>query len=264
MDMFKRHFEKIYEARFFLIHLVQWDLKYKFRRSKIGLMWTILQPLFLTSIIAVVFGFVFKQPMSTYAPYILSGILVWEIIQGAVISNSYSFMQAETYIRQFAHPVAIYPLRAALVSISTFTLAISSLLIWIIFVFPSNVPIAIISLPFSMFLYFCISWSISVISSHLHIRYRDYPYIMALLMQMLWYFSPVFFQESMFTSNKILHMFFIGNPVTQLLLLIREPFLNGKFASLGSYLYVCVIIAVLAVVSWKVNSKCEKQTIFYF
>ncbi len=264
MTEIRSHLSKIYEARYFLLHLVRWDMKYKFRRSKLGLLWTIVQPLMLTSIIAVVFGFVFHQRMSTYAPYILSGILVWDVILGAVVTNSYSFMQAETYIRQFAHPVSIYPLRAALVSLSTFMLAISSLFIWILFTKPENIPLAIISLPLNVTLYFCISWFISVISSHLHIRYRDYPYIMGLAMQMLWYLSPVFFQESMFMSNELLHSFFLINPITQILLLIRDPFLNGRFADVGSYIYVIFLIVVLAVVSTIVNKKCEKHTIFYF
>ena len=264
MENIKSYLSRILKARFFLMHLVKWDIKYKFRRSFLGIIWTIIQPLMLTIIIAIVFGFVFHQPMATYAPYILSGVIVWDVITGAVITNSYSFMQGESYIRQYAHPIAIYPLRAAMVSITTFIIACIALFLWILFISPENIIIALIALPFAAFIYFTLTWSISVISSHIHIRYRDYPYIMSLVMQTLWYFSPVFFQENMFTSNKLLHKLFLFNPITHLLFLIRKPFLEGQFANISSYLYSIGIVILLMLIAWNINKRCEKRVIYYF
>jgi lipopolysaccharide transport system permease protein len=264
MNEIRNYLKRIYKARFFLIHLVKWDIKYKFRRSFLGIVWTAVQPLMLTIIIGAVFGFVLKQPMKTYAPYILSGVLVWDIITAAVITNSSSFLQGESYIRQIAHPVAIYPLRAALVCISTFFIANSGLLIWILFLYPEHILFVLMALPLVTFIYFLYAWSISIISSHIHIRYRDYPYIMALVMQALWYFSPVFFEEKMFASNAILHKLFLINPITHVLFLIRKPYLEGKFADISSYLYVIGLAILLLTIAWFVNKKCEKKVIYYF
>lgn len=263
MKEIKDYFSRIFKARYFLLHLVKWDIKYKFRRSFLGIIWTIVQPLMLTVIIALVFGFVFHQPMKTYAPYILSGLLVWDVINGAVITNSYSFMQGESYIRQYAHPIALYPLRAAMVGITTFVIACLALFIWILVIYPENLLVAITALPLAAFLYFILAWSISIISSHIHIRYRDYPYVMALIMQALWYFSPVFFQESMFTSNEVLHRLFLLNPITHALFLIRKPFLEGCFANVMSYIYVICVAIIFFVIAWYVNKKCEKRVIYY-
>jgi len=257
------YFRRIYNARFFLIHLVRWDIKFKFRRSKLGLLWTILQPLLLTMIIAAVFGFVFKQKVGTYAPYILSGILVWDIISAAVIGNGSSFIQAEAYIKQFAHPIMIYPIRASLVSIINFLIATTGLFAWVLFVYPQNVLTAIISLPLTAFIYFIMAWSISVISSHMYVRYRDYPFVMSLALQLLWYLSPVFFKEEMFLSNPMLHVLFVVNPITHILMLMRQPFLSGCFADTVSYVYSLSIAAILLIVAWSVNSKCEKTVIYY-
>mgnify|MGYP000952901313 CR=1 FL=1 len=264
MNEVKRYLQRIYKTRYFLLHLVRWDLKYKFRRSKFGLLWTILQPLLLTLIISVVFGFVFKQDMKTYAPYILSGLLVWEIILGAVIQNSSSFMAAETYIRQYMHPIAIYPLRAALVSISVFCIALIGLLIWSIFIYPQNIIVFLITLPLTLFIYFILCWAIGVISSHVHIRYRDYPYVMNLIMQFMWYLSPVFFKESMFELSSVLHMVFVFNPITQVLQLIRKPLLDGKIASFETYIYCLLLVIIIVLISWKVNKRAEPSVIYHF
>ncbi|MEG1584669.1 MAG: ABC transporter permease, partial [Anaerovorax sp.] len=74
----KEYLQKLYESRFFWVHLAKLELKNKFRRSKLGFMWTFLSPFLLTMIMSVVFSTVFHQDILTYTPYILSGILFWD------------------------------------------------------------------------------------------------------------------------------------------------------------------------------------------
>lgn len=263
-DKIKKYAERIDRAKYFLLHLVRWDIKFKFRGSRIGILWTILQPLLLTMIISGVFGFVFHQQMREYAPYILSGLLVWELINAAVVGNSYCLIQSETYIRQYSHPIVIYPLRSALVSLVTFLIAFSAFFLWICFFRPQNLLVGVISFPLTIMIYFVFSWSVSIISCHIHIRFRDYPYIMNLVMQILWYFSPVFFREEMFSSNRLLYTAFRLNPVTQVLELVRKPFFEGMLPSVASYIYIFLLAIAAAAAAFTVNSKCEKTVIFYF
>lgn len=259
----RQYLQHIYHARYFLIHLVKWDLKYKFRRSKLGIFWTILQPLLLTVIMSFVFSIVFHQEMRTYAPYILSGNLVWEIIQGAFVNNSMCFVAAEPYIRQYAHPMALYPLRASTVSICSFLIALTGLLVWAGIVYPHNLPLTLLSLPLTVALYFGLSWSITIITSHLFVRYRDYPYVMALVMQFMWYISPVFFREEMFAGSALLYRVFLVNPITQVLKLLRKPLLSGELAGPFTYLYVCGLFVFFAVIAWNVSKRAEKTVIYY-
>lgn len=260
----KEYLIRIREAKHFLLHLVKWDIKFKFRGSRIGVLWTILQPLLLTMIIGSIFGFVLHQEMKEYAPYILSGLLVWDLISGSVIVNSYSFLQAEVYIKQHTHPAIIYPLRAALVSTATFLIAIISLLIWVALLYPQHIAVVLLSLPLTVCIYFMLSWPISIISSHINIRFRDYPYIMNLVMQIMWYFSPVFFKRDMFLNSRVLEMVFTLNPITQILNLVRCPMFDGCFASLATYVYVLLLVLCTLTIAWNVNKKCEKNLIFYF
>ena len=259
----KEYFLRIYRARYFLLHLVRWDMKYKFRRSKLGMLWTILQPLLLTMIMSTVFSYAFHQDMKTYAPYILSGTLVWDIIQSSFIGNSSSFVAAEAYIRQYAHPLALYPLRAAMVSLSTFSIAFTSLLVWTLILYPQNMVLSLLSLPLTFCIYFLFSWAISIISSHIFVRYRDYPYIMTLVMQFLWYLSPVFFREEMFEANELLYGVFLLNPITQVLKLIRTPLFQGQLAGWDTYFYVFVLACAFLFCAWKINQACEKTVIYY-
>lgn len=263
MSGFKNYWLKIYESRYFWSHLSKIDLKNKFRRSKLGLLWICVSPLCLMLIMSAVFGTVFKQDMVSYAPYILSGLLFWNIMTDSFVAGSNSIIGSEAYIRQFNHPVSIYPLKASLTGIASFAISMLSLIVIMIFIHPVNIVIGIISFPIAMIIYFILEWTSTIIAAFIGTKYRDYPQLAALILQAIWYVSPVFFQESMFEKNKYLYLLFICNPITHFLNLIRDPFLNGKFPSLVSICVSTGTVSVMALFAFLINKKNAKDIIFY-
>lgn len=257
------YIQKIYQTRYFWSHLVRAELKNKFRRSKLGILWTFMNPLLLTALMSTVFGTVFNMSFADYAPYVLSGLIVWELISSSFIGGGYSIMTGEQYIRQFNHPVIIYTLRSALVFTISFVIAMLSLGIWMLIVSPANVILGIITLPLTTFLFFCLSWAITTIAGFTNAKYRDYPQVMALVIQAVWYVSPVFFKKEMFTANPALEAFFNLNPITHILNLIRDPFLYGTMPTVIDYLYTLGTILVFAFWAARVYKKNSKKVIFY-
>lgn len=259
----KSYIDRIYKTRFFWTHLAKAELKYKFRRSKLGILWTFLNPLLLTLLMTIVFGTVFGMSYADYAPYILSGLIVWELISSSVIGGGNTFLIADPYIRQCNHPIIIYPLKSALVNTGTFLIATNALVIWMLFVAPQNILLGVMTIPLTTILYFFFSWGIVSIASFVNTKFRDYPQVMSLVMQGLWYVSPVFFRGEMFKTNAYLEILFNLNPITHILNLVREPFLYGRLPSLMSYLYTVIIILVIWGVAVVKIRKEEKQVIFY-
>lgn len=263
MFLLNDYFSRIFRARYFIRQLVRWDLVYRFRRSKMGLLWVIMIPFCTTMIIALIFGTVLKIPVKDYSLYVFSGFIVWDLILSSVIGASHSFLKAESYIKQFSHPLAIYPLREACVNIIVFMITLVALVIWVALLSPKNLFIGFFSLPLTLIILFLLSFCTSIITSHVHIRFRDYPYVFGILMNLLWYFSPVFFKEGMFSGNKYVHAIFLYNPITQVLSLVREPFLYGKLPSLTNYIYSLSLIALLALIATYVSKRYERNVIFY-
>jgi len=254
---------KIYKTRYFWFHLVRAELKNKFRRSKLGILWTFMNPLLLTLLMSIVFGAVFKMEFAEYSPYVLSGLIVWELISSSFIGGGHAIMSGEQYIRQFNHPILIYTLKSALVYTISFLIAMTALVIWIIIKSPQHILLGIASLPITILLYFLMSWAITTIAGYTNTKYRDYPQVMALVIQAVWYVSPVFFMKDMFASNKALKNLFDYNPITHILALIREPFLYGKFPSSIDYLFTIISIIILMFVAAWINKKNQKNVIFY-
>lgn len=259
----KEYFHKIYATRYFWSHLAVNDLKSRFRRSKLGLLWTVLQPLLLTMILSVVFSTVFGQALGTYATYILSGIVVWDLLQASVVGGGNALFGSEQYIRQFNHPMTIYTLRYTILNLATFLMELIALVIWVLFVQPENLILAFFTLPLTLVFYFPLVWGFVTIAGYSGAKYRDYPQVMLLVMQMLYYFSPVFLKQEMFIKSEALLALFQINPVTHVLNILRYPFVYMQMPQTADYLYV--LAADIVVVAWavRVNRKNEKKVIFY-
>lgn len=261
--MDNNYWVKIWDARYFYTHLANAELKYKFRRSKLGMMWTMITPLVLALLMTFILGNLLGADMHDYAPYIYSGLLTWEFLLSSVIGGCNSLIVSEPYIKQYKHPFAIYPLKTTIVNLISFSIAIVGLMLWVLFLKPVNLLWALAALPFSLICLFFVGWPIAILTSFTNLKYRDFAQVAVLGMQLLWYLSPVFFRISMFKSP-ILAFWIELNPVTHILNLLRAPILYGTFPSVEDYAYVLGSAAFLSLVAIYRIKRSERDMIYYF
>ena len=109
------YLERVWACRYFWLSLVKIDLRARYRRSLLGVGWSLLRPIALTVILCVVFQRLFhRADVWSYAPNLLAGLACWDYITTATRQGCQCFFQGESYIRQHPAPVAIFPLRIAL------------------------------------------------------------------------------------------------------------------------------------------------------
>src|SRR2546421_12721601 len=119
----------IWRCRYFWLSLVKIDLRARYRRSVVGVGWSLLRPILLTIILCLVFRRLFNRPdLWTYAPYLLSGLCCWDYIVTATKQGCQCFFAGESYIRQHPAPIAIFPLRVALAESFHFLVALAVLI----------------------------------------------------------------------------------------------------------------------------------------
>lgn len=259
----KNYWKRIYDSRYFWTYFAKIDLKNKFRKSKLGVLWLCVSPLCLMGIMVLVFGTAFNYDYGEYAPYILSGILFWNIVTESFLGGASCIIGSVAYIKQFNHPISIYPLKAAITCIISYSISLLALVSLIVFDEPINLWVVAVTILPTLLLYFLFSWFGGIISGYIGTKYRDYPQLSALLLQAIWYISPVFFMESQFDSDSFMRTFFYYNPNTHLLNLIRKPFLEGTIPGVDDYIISVLFIILLGAVSFILNRKNEKDIIFY-
>lgn len=258
---FLDYFSGIWNARYFWFHLACSDLRSRWRRSCLGFLWVVIQPLGLTILISFVFGKIFNSPIKEYAPYIFSGVILWEFIVSCTVGGSLSFVQADAYIKQFRHPLAIYTLRNAIGNLIIFLVASLGLFLWVILAFPQNVNLSWISLPLVPIFLLFLGWPLATCLAFIATKFRDLPHALGLILQAVWFVSPIYFEEKVFQRG--LSFLIDYNPIYHILQLVRAPFLYGDFPTLVNYSYVMLTIGFFSLVAIYLGYRNENKIIYY-
>jgi lipopolysaccharide transport system permease protein len=252
----------IWRARFFWIHLALSDLRSRWRRSFLGILWTIIQPLGLTLLVSIVFGKIFHADIGAYAPYILSGLIVWDFVMASAIGGSLTFVQADAYIKQCAHPLAIYSLRTVLTSLINLALASVALIAWVGISMPSNIGWCWLAALTLFPILLLIAWPLATTLGYIGARFRDLPHALGLALQAFWFISPIYFEPKIFRAGG-LDFLVDMNPAYHLLQIVRAPLLHGEWPTLENCAYCFGSITALTLVAVLTGWSAERKVIYY-
>jgi len=252
----------IYEARYFWTHLALSDLRSRWRRSFLGVAWSLVQPLGMTLLLSLVFAKIFKQNIVEYAPYILSGMITWEFFIATLTGGSLSFVQADAYIKQYRHPLAIYTLRTTLTNLMVLMMASLSLIGWVLAVMPQNFGWCWLAAPLVFPLAALIAWPLATSLAYIGARFRDLPPALTLIMQAMWFVSPIYFEASLF-RNGGLGALVDYNPIYHLLEIVRAPLLRGAWPTVSNFVACGITIVIVSALAVLIGRKSENRVILY-
>jgi ABC-type polysaccharide/polyol phosphate export permease len=256
----------IWGYRYFWMSLVKAELQRRYRRSVLGLGWSLLQPISMTVVLAVVYARLFHMNMLEFAPLVFTGLAVWNYLSGNVLQGCTSLLSAEPYIRQQYIPMAIFPLRTVL---TVGFHGLISLGVSVAFVFVARVlngqsmgPLTpLLSLPATLVLLFLLGWSLAVLASFAHVYFPDTQHLMEVALQVLLYLHPILYPPSLL-ANTHLGVIMNFSPLTILVQLIRDPIVSGVVPPLHLYVLAVSFVALfLACASW-VLARLEHRLIF--
>lgn len=252
----------VWRLRYFWMALVRVDLQNRYRRSIIGIGWSLLHPIAMTVVLCVVFSTVFKEDARTFAPYLLTGLTFWSFLVAVVIQGCQCLFQNESYIRQQPAPLAIYSLRTTLAAAFHFLLGLSIAIIFVWYVHGFGNLFALLSLIPSLLLLLLIGWSLATCMGVINVIFQDSQHLVEVGMQVAFYATPIIYKADMLGHGRLAHLLDV-NPASILLNLIRDPILYGRLPSRYDTLagMVCALVAVT--VATAVLARFEKKMIFY-
>ncbi|GIW78394.1 MAG: sugar ABC transporter permease [Gemmatales bacterium] len=259
----REYFRSIWNFRYFWMSLVRMDLRSRYRRSVIGMGWSLLHPIALTTTICVVFHQIFQVDIRHFAPYLLAGIATWGYIVSSTLSGCESYIQAESYIRQCPAPMAIYPLRTTLGTSIHFLLAMSVVLVMAVFFKPEvfNL-VALATLPATLVMLFAFCWSLAVLGGLMNVFFPDTKHLFEVGFQILFYLTPVMWETRM-VSDPFLALALQCNPLVHVLALIREPIIYGRVPSLMNYCVSCGLVAFFLTSASYALYRLQRKVVFY-
>ena len=225
----ERTIREIWQFRELLMSLVARDLKVKYQRSALGLLWTLLNPLLMVLVFIAVFTSVLRIRVDGFWAFLISGIFTWQFVSTA-ITRATSILRGHAALRRsVAFPSVIVVLSSLLALLVEFLIEIA-IVIFAIFVFYHHaVPATVIMLPWIIFLQFLLTAGLTFPLSVISVMYYDVEHAMPAITRLLFFLSPVFYPVSMIPET--LRGYYYLNPFVGLLELFHLTLYEGIWPS---------------------------------
>jgi ABC-type polysaccharide/polyol phosphate export permease len=256
------YLQSIWRCRYFWMSLVRMDLRQRYRRSVLGMGWSLLHPIAMTIILCTMFSQLFKVDAREYGPFLMAGLVCWQFVLGVTIQGCQSLLQGEAYIRQYPAPMAIYPLRTTLGMAVHFLIALAVVLLGAWYLHGLSNPLALVSLVPTLVLLFIFGWSLAVLAGFANVYFQDTQHLVDVAFQLLFYATPIMYSEKML-GDRHLGWLVSCNPVVPFLRLLREPILEGQVPSVATYAVAITFVIGAAGCATLTLARLQRQLIFH-
>ena len=251
--------------RFILKQLVTKDFKRKYRRSVLGIAWSVLNPLMMMVIMSIVFSFVFRADIENYPLYLILGNITFSFMSESTSQALMSFIDAAPLLKKVRVSRFVFPVQKVLFALVNFTfslVAVALVMLWFRVVPTWH----IIWLPVCLFLLVLFCSGIGLIVGSLAVFFRDVVHLWSVILTAWTYLTPIFWVPTQLAANgapawvmSIVEL----NPMYGFVTFMRDIFLWNQNPSMQT-LSLCVIWAVIMLgVGILVFRKTQHKFILY-
>lgn len=258
------YLSRMWQMRYFLRSLVRLDLETRYRHSFLGIGWSLIRPVAMSIVFCAIFCRLFKLPVSDYAPFVMTGLSIWQFLTEACICGCDSFNRGAAYIRQKPLPLALFPLRTVLGCGIHGSIAL--VLACVIAVVLKGVfnPWAMLALIPTLALVFLLALFLATLFGMIHVHFPDTQHLLEISLQIIFYLTPIMYFPSLMQQRSARAAALVElNPFAHVLDVIRQPIWMGEIAPLNSYLWTIGFCAVTGVIAIWCLKKLERTLVFW-
>jgi ABC-2 type transport system permease protein len=223
------------------------DIKQRYRRSVLGPLWISISMGVIATGLGILYSALFQQKIEFFLPYVAVGLLIWNFVSGCILEGSEVFIANEGLIKFLPAPLSLHVYR--LVWRQALFL-LHNLVIWVALVLIFKIHLhwtLLLAVPALVILMLNGFW-IAMFSGIVATRFRDIPPIMASIVQLIFYMTPIVWSYDTLAKNpavaeraKLVEL----NPVMHFLEILREP-LIGQDIEWRHW----AVAAVITVLGW--------------
>lgn len=243
---------ELWRYRDLLKLLVINSIKTRYRRSALGVLWTLLNPLLNTLVLTIVFSQLFRFDIDNFPVYLLIGLLVWNFFAQTTTQAMSTLIWGSNLLKRIYIPRTIFAVAVAGNGIINFLLAMVSLAIIMLF---TNHPFspALLFLPVEILILTMFTIGVALFMSTIAVLFVDIVDMYGVLLSVLFYLTPIFYPLSVVPQEiaRIVEL----NPVTILLTLFRSSIYLGEIPSLNSIAISTALSIMTLFAGWLVFTR---------
>lgn len=262
----KNDFEK---DKFILKQLVTKDFKIKYRRSVLGVAWSVLNPLLMMVVMSIVFSTIFGQSRNgsitpeMYPLYLIVGNITFSVMSESTNQALMSIIWASSLLKKVRVHRWVFPVQKVLFSLVNFSFSLVA--VALVMLFFRVVPTwHLILLPVCLLLLMCFCMGLGMMLSALAVFFRDVMHLWTVVITAWMYLTPIFWTTDYISQMAHwIQVLVVVNPMYNYLQFMRDIFLFNTVPSALTF-GLCVAWAVLALaIGYTVFHKTEHKFILY-
>lgn len=254
---------------FLMTQLISRDFKVKYKRSVLGILWSLLNPLLTMTVMTIVFSQMFKFQVEgvNYIVYLMTGIIMFNYFSGASSSAMTSVVENFSLINKVYIPKYIFPISKCLFVGIDFLLTLIPWLIIILLTYfglgsyTCHININYLLLPYIFFCLFLFAAGMGLLLSCISVFLRDIFHIYSIILTLWNYLTPVFYSIEILPD--FLQKLMKFNPLYQFINCARSIVLHGQAPNLIHLAIIGIMGFGMFIIGGLIFKKKQDKFIYY-
>ena len=257
----KRFIENMRSNAFLFQQLVNRDFQQKYKRTVLGMAWSVLSPLCQLLVMMVVFKNLFGRSVNHYVIYMFAGNIIWSYFNESTTQGMSSLMNNSAVISKINVPKYLFLLSQNVSALINFSLTIG---IFFMFCLVDHIDFtpAMFMLPYSVCCLVIMNVGIGMVLSALFVFFRDIQYLYRIFLTILNYLCAIFYTLDHFSPQ--MQRLFLLNPVYANIRYWRIIVLEGKIPSLQYHVLLLFYALLFLGIGAFFYKKYNHRFIYYF
>lgn len=258
----KKFFQDFIKYTPLLRELVSRDLKVKYRRSFLGYVWSLLNPLMMMTVMSIVFSFMFKSSISYFHLYLICGNTLFAFFNESTTIAMSSIVANGPLIRKVYIPKYVFPLSRVMSSFTNLTFSLAAIvLVMVISRCPFHWTALLFWLPLLLLMLFCVG--VSLVLSAVATYFQDITHMYGVATLALTYLTPIFYPVDAEFLPPFAMAIIRANPLYYYVTCFRQLVIYGTIPEWDIWCGCLVATIVALVVGVVVFKKLQKNFILY-
>jgi len=238
---------ELFRFREFLRLAILHSVAKRYKRSVLGVLWTLLNPLLTMSVLAFVFSAAFGNSLERYPVYVLTGIIFWQFFSQTTVQATHSLVWGSSLLKRVYVPRSIFVVAAAGSGLVNLIMSVLMLIV-IMVIWRQPFYVTWWFLPVAILLLAMFTLGVGLFVSALAVQFTDVVDMYQMVIQILFWFTPIMYPKTVLPEQYgwIINV----NPLYHLLELFRAPLYNGWLPGPNTMAAAAGVAVMSLLVGW--------------
>lgn len=253
--------DKVKQNRFLFEELTKRDFKKKYKRTVLGILWSVISPFLTFTIQYFVFGYIFNRLDSGFVVYLLTGTLMYTFFSNATTAGMFSMYSNGAILSKVKVPKALFVLSSN--SAATFNFLLT-LVVYFAFMIACGINFGfhLLLMLYPIICLIIFNIGMSYILSTLFVFFKDIQYLYQIFTMLLTYLSAIFYDIRSFPED--MQFIFRINPIYQYISYMRELVMQSTVPSLSHHVICLAFSLGMLGLGVFIHKKTEQKFVYYY